>query len=228
MENELIREKSRGLSGGTFMLSTLLNRKDVRTKKGKEAVDAFEDFIKLKSDAMFCTSFLHMHQLDENKDNTPKHLQASSADDKLKYIYGLVAKTLRDLIPEFAETDTGMPLINDFPLQAGRYEQGAEGKPTQKANEDTPPVSPIVNVRSKEASESNVKEFMVTSFKPKKKYSCSICSSTYKLQAVCITHIENCMKRRFSPSNLPISQLKDSPEVNNEETSQESYRSLLN
>ena len=50
-ENEMFREPSRGLEGGSYFLSTLLNRKDAHTKKGKDAIDAMEEYFLLKADA---------------------------------------------------------------------------------------------------------------------------------------------------------------------------------
>ena len=50
IEHELFRDGSRGLEGGAYFAATLLNREEARTKKGKEAIDAIEEFFLLKSD----------------------------------------------------------------------------------------------------------------------------------------------------------------------------------
>ena len=52
-ESELFRDNSRGLEGGAFFVTTLLNRKEARTAKGKNAIDSFKDIFMLKSDARF-------------------------------------------------------------------------------------------------------------------------------------------------------------------------------
>lgn len=90
-ESEITRENSRGLPGGSFLLATILNRKDARMKKGKEAIEAFKDFFELKSDAMFCTFFLQKFKLDENIDNTPNNLK-NSPEKMLRYLHKLVAE----------------------------------------------------------------------------------------------------------------------------------------
>ena len=67
-ENELFREDSRGLPGGSFLLATILNRKDAKSKRGKDAIEAFKEFFLLKADATFCNYFLHKHNLDDTID----------------------------------------------------------------------------------------------------------------------------------------------------------------
>ena len=119
-ESEITRERSRGLSGGSFLLSTLLNRKAARTKKGKEDVEALKDYFLLKSDATFCHYTLHKYELDENVDNTPIKIRQGSRDAKQKYLHNLVAEALKDLLPYFKEAKHNIATIPDFPLQEGR------------------------------------------------------------------------------------------------------------
>ena len=52
-ESELVRDNSRGLDGGAFFQATLLNRKEAKTAKGKNAIDELKEFYLLKSDARF-------------------------------------------------------------------------------------------------------------------------------------------------------------------------------
>ena len=102
-ESQLFREHSRGLDGGSFLLATLLNRKDAKTKKGKENIEALEDFYLLKSDAMFNNFFLHKYQLDVNIDNTPSMFKSKLSTEKAEYLDNLVAEALKELIPFFKD-----------------------------------------------------------------------------------------------------------------------------
>ena len=43
-ENTLFRDASRGLEGGYFFAASLLNRKNVKIKKGKDSIDDFKEF----------------------------------------------------------------------------------------------------------------------------------------------------------------------------------------
>ena len=106
--------------GGSFFLTTLLNRKDARTKKGKDAVDAMEEFYLLKSDARFCQFMIHKFNLDPNADNTPSQIKTASSDKKSEYLCGLVALVLKDLMPCFKSSEDVDPGLIDFPLGGGR------------------------------------------------------------------------------------------------------------
>ena len=81
-ESELFRDNSRGLEGGSFFVATLLNRREAKTQKGKDAIDAIKDFILLKADARFCHLFINKFKLDPSYDNTPDHIKAASFDQK--------------------------------------------------------------------------------------------------------------------------------------------------
>jgi hypothetical protein len=120
VENQLFRDRSRGLAGGSFLLATLLNRKDAKSKKGKDAVEAFREFFLLKADATFCSYFLHKFKLNDKIDNTPHLLRSSSSEKKMKYLHQLVAEALKDLLPYFKEAETASCQLDDFPLAAGR------------------------------------------------------------------------------------------------------------
>ena len=120
VENALFRDSSRGLEGGSFFLTTLLNRKDARTKKGKDAVDAMEEFYLLKSDARFCQFMIHKFNLDPNEDNTPSQIKTASSDKKSEYLCGLVALVLKDLMPCFKSSEDVDPGLIEFPLGGGR------------------------------------------------------------------------------------------------------------
>ena len=117
IENELFRDGSRGLEGGAYFAATLLNRKEARTKKGKEAIDAFEEFFLLKSDVRFCQYTIKKYGLQLNKDNTPSHLKTAQKEEKLSYIYGLVANSLKDLMPCFSNAKDVDPELTDHPVR---------------------------------------------------------------------------------------------------------------
>ena len=119
-ENQLFREKSRGLPGGSFLLATILNRKDVKSKKGKDAIEAFKEFFLLKSDAMFNNYFIYKYQLDDLVDNSPPLLKHSSSEVKAKYLYDLVSEALKDLLPHFKSAEMDLCELDDFPLTEGR------------------------------------------------------------------------------------------------------------
>jgi hypothetical protein len=120
VENELFRDGSRGLEGGSFFLTTLLNRKDARMKRGKDAIDSLEEFFLLKSDARFCHYFLQKFQLNPSVDNTPPLLKKSTPDKKAKYLHELVGKALKDMLPYFKSAEDIDPLLIDFPVENGR------------------------------------------------------------------------------------------------------------
>ena len=119
-ENELFRDGSRGLEGGSFFLATLLNRKDARTKKGKDAIDALEEFFLLKADARFCHYFLRKFELNPCVDNTPPGLKNGSPAQKSKYLHELVVSALHDLLAYFRTAQNVDPLLLDFPVEDGR------------------------------------------------------------------------------------------------------------
>ena len=204
-ESEITREKSRGLTGGSFLLATILNRKDAKSKKGKEAVDAFKDFFQLKSDATFCQLFLNKYDLDENIDNTPIHIRKLPAEKMLQYLHNLVAECIRDLIPYFKNIATDMKRIRDFPLGEGRrhemntsYKSVPKEKLTKPMNITTTDAFNAVEAFIDVNKESRMKTFMVVDHSiltRKKSYSCSICTSTFNLEAICLTHIASCWKQ---------------------------------
>ena len=124
-ESELFRDNSRGLEGGAFFATTLLNRKEARTAKGKNAIDSFKDIFMLKSDARFIQYFLIKYNFDPSEDNTPPLLKTKSPEEKRDFLHDLVARCLRDLLPYFKQSrlsDETHELLIDHPLQQGRRE----------------------------------------------------------------------------------------------------------
>ena len=100
-DSELFRDSTRGLEGGAFFAATLLNRKDAKTKKGKDAIDSLKDFIILKADARFCQYFISKYSLDPEVDNTPDSVKRGTVAEKEAFIHRKVEETVRDLLPFF-------------------------------------------------------------------------------------------------------------------------------
>ena len=123
VEHELFRDRSRGLDGGAYFLASLLNRKDARTKKGKEAIDAIEDFLLLKADVRLCQYMIRKFGLTLDKDNTPQRLKTASKDEKLAYLHGLVSEALRDLLPLFKDAQDKDPKLIDHPVGSNSKNQ---------------------------------------------------------------------------------------------------------
>ena len=96
----------------------MLNRKDARVKKGKEAIDAIEEYLLLKADARFCHFIMKKYGLNPEIDNTPNHLMKASKDEKLSYIHGLVTDALKDFIPLFTAAQDKDPELIDHPVGA--------------------------------------------------------------------------------------------------------------
>ena len=204
-ESAITRESSRGLPGGSFLLATILNRKDVRTKKGKEAVDSFKDFFILKSDAMFCTLFLSKYNLDENIDNTPVLLKKATKEQKLIYLHSMVADALKDLIPYFKEVQTDVGLMMDYPLGEGRTAFVGRKRfmaPQKLSLNATHILSDVETLNAVSALTSSHKEEYLKRFmtiehssrhRTNKPFDCSMCSSAFKYETICLTHIEHCI-----------------------------------
>ena len=225
VENALFRDSSRGLEGGSFFLSTLLNRKDARCKKGKDAVDAMEEFYLLKSDARFCQYMIHKFNLDPNTDNTPPHLKTASSDMKSEYLSGLVALALKDLMPCFKSSEDVDPGLIDFPLGGGRRKSKVTNIKNKfllnalSQDEEEHAVKPVLILEASdmldehliEATVSQVQAPMnkvdyiaahmkeistgVSSSRSRKEFSCKICSYKSKLKTVCFSHVEVCLEK---------------------------------
>ena len=119
-ESELVRDGSRGLEGGAFFEATILNRKEAKVGKGKDAIDPIKDFLKIKSDARFCQYFVKKYDLDLDKDNSPEHLRSASDEVKKAYLHTKVQEVLRDLLPQFRNSSFEDPRLLDHPLEGGR------------------------------------------------------------------------------------------------------------
>ena len=119
-ESQLFRDNSRGLEGGAYFQATILQRKEAKSGKGKDSIDALKDMILLKADVRFNHTFIMTHGLDPNFDNTPPLIKSASREKKANYLYQKVADTLKDLLPEFKNCRLEDPGLADHPLQEGR------------------------------------------------------------------------------------------------------------
>ena len=217
VENQLFRDRSRGLAGGSFLLATLLNRKDAKSKKGKDAVEAFREFFLLKADATFCSYFLHKFKLNDKIDNTPHLLRSSSSEKKMKYLHQLVAEALKDLLPYFKEAETASCQLDDFPLAAGRRND-SQAEPKINICSTVLEAQSDIDSERAEATASQLQNTVdkqqqlqdhmvhtfssITSSRSRKQFCCSICSYKTKYEAICLSHIESCLKKLSLSSNI--------------------------
>ena len=206
--NELFRDCSRGLDGGAFFLATLLNRKDAKTKKGKDAIDALKDFITLKADARFCQYFILKYELDPAVDNTPAELKTATVDKKELFIHEKVEEVLRDLLPFFRSCSSSDPHLIDHPLQEGRrskYRTSSNvtrketlmADPTQ-ISEDVleKTVQQLQNSLDQQSVNNNIEVEVVTvkmsGSRSSTVFRCPLCSFESKYKTVCHAHITRC------------------------------------
>ena len=83
-ENQLIRDPSKGLEGGSFFLATLLNRKEAKSGIGKHSFDALKDYMLLKGDGRLCQYFFHKYRIDPEIDSTPEEVKRATPEEKEK------------------------------------------------------------------------------------------------------------------------------------------------
>ena len=62
-ESQLFRDNSRGLEGGAYFQATILQRKEAKTGKGKDSIDALSDMLLLKADVRFNHYFIMFYNL---------------------------------------------------------------------------------------------------------------------------------------------------------------------
>ena len=218
-KNELFREDSRGLPGGSFLLATILNRKDAKSKRGKDAIEAFKEFFLLKADATFCNYFLHKHNLDDTIDNTPPLLRKASPEQKVKYLHKLVSDALKDLLPYFTDAEVGSSQLNDFPLAEGRRKEEISSNVKQVVNAvvlEAPSTidSSLAKATATQVEQTVDKQEMIrnhlvqssssaSSSRVKQQFSCSLCFYETKYEAIALSHIENCLKKLSLSSQPP-------------------------
>ena len=103
-------------------------------KKGKDAIDKFQYFFLLKSDAMFCNFFIKKFHLELHRDNTPAWLKSAKVEEKVKYLHSLVAEALRELLPYFKDSEVVESQLDDFPLAEGRKREPARWEKSRPVN----------------------------------------------------------------------------------------------
>ena len=223
-ESELFRDCSRGLEGGAFFLATILNRKEAKLKKGKDAIDSLKDFIMLKADARFCQYYIKKFNLNTDFDNTPVLLKSASPERKEKFLHDKVEEALRDLIPYFRNCSSSDPHLQDHPLQEGRRDRCSSSRdaPRKETSLDPPllidgdvverTVQQLQQVEAPDAIEANMEEVSVnlSATRSSRVYRCMLCDFRCRFRTVCLSHVEGCL--------LAQQKSYESPEDNHDES----------
>ena len=215
-ESELFRDCSRGLEGGAYFVATLLNRKDAKQKKGKDAIDSLKDFITLKADARFCQFFLMKYDMDPQVDNTPDLLKSASPEQKEAYLHEKVEETLRELLPFFRACSVNDPSLDDHPLQKGRRARFQPPQDTLRQATSLDPLTvlgdDVIELTAQQLQESlddkivdvesNMEEISVnlSGSRSKSVFRCKLCDFQCRFRTVCLAHIESCLPRHKAGS----------------------------
>ena len=216
-ESELFRDCSRGLEGGSYFVATILNRREAKTQKGKDAIDPIKDYILLKADARFCHFFINKFKLDPNFDNTPDGFKSASPGEKELFLNKMVVDALKDLMPYFKESNFEDPQLQDHPLQEGRRScrQKETFVPKQRTSMQGPmlidqklldsTVEQIMLPDSiEDVVEKNVEKLSiaVSGTRSMVVFSCKICSFHSKYRTICTTHVETCLENQNKPDDI--------------------------
>ena len=216
-ESELFREVSRGLEGGSFFAATILNRKEAKTSKGKDAIDPIKDFLLLKADARFCQYFIKKYDLDPEVDNTPALLKSATYEQKEAFLHSKVDEVLRDLLPFFRLCSSEDPQLEDHPLQEGRrakFQTTVESTRTDTCMEQTLPISDNVvemtlqqvqtSLQGQDLVEQNTEKITInlTGSRSRVVFCCKICSFDSRFKTVCVTHVQSCLLHKTNTGNL--------------------------
>ena len=228
-ESELVRDGSRGLQGGAFFVATLLNRKDAKSGKGKDSIDALKDLILLKADARFCQYFITKFKLDPEFDQTPPQLKSRGREEKEAFLQHMVEEALKDLLPYFRSCSNKDVLdLRDHPLQEGRRPryQAAPRIARRQSPIDVPaPITEEVvektvdQVQSLPAAadddddlvEQNVekKSVQISGTRSQSIFCCKICSFQTKYLTVCKTHVVNCLNLDHHSDEIVLNTVDD-------------------
>ena len=221
-ESELFMDSSRGLEGGAFFVATILNRKEAKAKKGKDAIDEIKDFILIKSDARFCQYFVKKYDLDPSRDNTPDLMKSKKYDEKEAFVHKLVEDALRDLLPYFRACRNEDPKLEDHPLQDGRRAKFQREKEATKKAPSLDQLAVIsaetvddtagqiqTSMNEDDVLEQNMKKISLnlSATRSKPMYQCNLCSFQSRFKSVCITHVESCLnlsKETVIPSGSSV------------------------
>ena len=218
-ESELFRDCSRGLEGGSFFLATILNRKEAKSQKGKDAIDPLKDYILIKADARFCHYFINKFQLDPSCDNTPDNLKSATSDQKELFLHKMVEEALRDLLPYFEKSKSEDPDLEDHPLQDGRRVRrvGEKNVPDKKSLLEVPrlideelltcTVKQVLLPDNDHDVIDNYIEKVSVSLSATRSvvvFACKLCSFQCKYRTLCITHVESCLIKMNQPGDPQI------------------------
>ena len=229
-ENQLIRDTSRGLDGGSFYCASLLNRKDAKMRKGKEAIEELNDFFILKSHARFCHLLIKKYKLNKDIDNTPTLLRKADPHKKARYIHDLVADVLRDLLPDYSKCEFSNPQLHDFPLSEGRKSQEGNDRTSTTLAEAEETCGQNMEYYSNVAGDliSMSGSSTISYFKSKKGFNCSYCKFTSKFEAVCKAHVKICKSNENTTSDQTRSSEKIANATCNEPASEDMYWNYKN
>ena len=197
-------------------MATMLNRKEAKTAKGKDAIDEIKDFMMLKGQARFCQFFLHKYQLNPSYDNTPDLLKTATWDKKESYLHNLVEEALRDLLPYFRECTVDNPQLDDHPLQNGRR---SFLKESLKPQEWTPELNTeTLSASAEQTSPLNDEQqkFTHQTFTHTDHgYQCLSCGFESGYKAVTLNHVKRC--QQLSNIEIETTQQEESDENLNED-----------
>ena len=233
-ESELFRDNTRGLEGGSFFVATLLNRREAKTQKGKDSIDAIKDFILLKADARFCHFFINKFELNQSLDNTPDHIKTASFDKKELFLNKMVEEALKDLLPYFKDAKFEDPLLIDHPLQDGRrvlkrIELKREKfllEGAQLIDEEIAASTVArIYIPDPESEKALIDENLVENSMPLSGsrsvsiFSCKICNFKSKYKTLVVTNIESCLSNRLFSPGVEAESLSSTAKAASEEDS---------
>ena len=72
--------------------------------------------------------------LELHRDNTPAWLKSAKSEEKVRYLHGLVAEALRELLVYFKDSVLVESQLDDFPLAEGRKSEPARWETSRPVN----------------------------------------------------------------------------------------------
>ena len=223
-ESELVRDGSRGLQGGAFFVATLLNRREAKSGKGKDSIDALKDLLLLKADARFCQFFIMKFKLDPEVDQTPAHLKTSTSLEKEAFLQQMVEEALKDLLPYFSSCNNKEDLdLRDHPLQEGRRRryQSSSDVPRRQSPMDGPApiteeivektVDQVQSLPDADLVEQNMEKMSVQISATRSNifFCCKICSFQSKYLTVCKSHVTKCLNLVLRSNEVALNIIDD-------------------
>ena len=210
-DSELFRESSRGLEGGSFFVATILNRKDAKCKRGKDAIDGLTDFILLKADGRFCQYFIKKYNLDPELDNTPDLLRKASFEKKEDFLHQKVVEVLRDLLPFFKPCSYSDPHLEDHPLQEGKRPSREIPRKETIMEQALLIGQEVVDITigqlqqpfpDPESVGQNMEEksVILSGSRSRVVFRCKLCGSEFRFRTACLAHVELCLVDQLQAS----------------------------